>query len=169
MAKRIASFSSILLLKSHIYIKHTWGCIFKMLTRLFATSDGKIPFLQILVGVIIGAIGMFVYAKFWKPKLLFDHKLPLSSPSQEPFRETQQFVVRSPTHNRGNEEASTVVPADVVEPNGQYEDPNSQPAYIEIQQVSMPSMPNLTPIYEAQEEFSQSEEETDEEDDNRRE
>ena len=42
-----------------------------MISKLLATSDGKIPFLQILIGLIVGAIGMIVYVKFKKPDFIF--------------------------------------------------------------------------------------------------
>lgn len=42
-----------------------------MLQKLFTTADGKIPFIQIALGAIIGAIGVLIYVRFYKPKILF--------------------------------------------------------------------------------------------------
>ena len=42
-----------------------------MFAKLFTTGEGKIPFVQIALGVIVGAIGMLIYARFYKPKILF--------------------------------------------------------------------------------------------------
>jgi hypothetical protein len=39
--------------------------------KLFTTSDGKVPFIQIALGLIIGAIGVLVYVRFYKPAFLF--------------------------------------------------------------------------------------------------
>src|SRR3954468_20982155 len=46
-----------------------------MFKRLFTSADGKIPFLQIIIGIVLGAISMFAYCKFCKPKLLFGEKV----------------------------------------------------------------------------------------------
>ncbi len=45
-----------------------------MFLKLFTTSDGKIPFIQIALGAIIGAIGVLIYVRFYKPKILFPDK-----------------------------------------------------------------------------------------------
>jgi hypothetical protein len=37
------------------------------LLSLFKTSDGEVPFLQILLGLLLGIIGTFAYFKFYKP------------------------------------------------------------------------------------------------------
>lgn len=58
--------------------------------KLFATADGKIPFLQIIVGIIIGAISMFAYIKFGKPKFIFDDK---SKPSPTVTIESTETLV----------------------------------------------------------------------------
>ncbi|KAJ3135633.1 hypothetical protein HDU90_003708 [Geranomyces variabilis] len=42
-----------------------------MLQMLFSTADGKIPFIQIALGAITGAIGVLIYVRFYKPKILF--------------------------------------------------------------------------------------------------
>ena len=36
-----------------------------IISKLFMTSDGSIPFIQIAVGIILGALGMFLYARFY--------------------------------------------------------------------------------------------------------
>jgi hypothetical protein len=42
----------------------------QMLGKLFV-HDGKIPFVQILVGIIVGILGTLVYVKFMKPQFIF--------------------------------------------------------------------------------------------------
>jgi len=42
--------------------------------KLFTTSDGKIPFTQIAIGILIGAIAMYVYVKIYKGDLPFGKK-----------------------------------------------------------------------------------------------
>jgi hypothetical protein len=142
-------------------------------SKLFTASDGKIPFLQILIGIIVGAIGMFIYVKFWKPKILFDNvesiagigvsqplpapntnakiqMQPQQQPPQQPMQQTMQQPVQS---SNGNVPQGTIRMSPPMMSNGE--------AYIEIQHMQMPSMPPLATIYEAEEE---PEEETDDED-----
>lgn len=145
-------------------------------SKLFTASDGKIPFLQILIGIIVGAIGMFIYVKFWKPKILFDNvesiagagvSQPLPAPNakiqmqpqqqppqqtmQQPMQQPMQQAIQSPN---GNVPQGTIRMSPPMMSNGE--------AYIEIQHMQMPSMPPLATIYEAGEE--EPEEETDDED-----
>ena len=60
-----------------------------MLGKLFMTEGGKIPFTQIALGIIIGAIAMYVYIKFNKGKLPFSKasapNLPLDADILEPL------------------------------------------------------------------------------------
>ena len=46
-----------------------------MIGKLLTGSDGKIPYMQILIGILIGAIGMLVYAKMMRPKILFEDNI----------------------------------------------------------------------------------------------
>lgn len=69
-----------------------------MLAKLFTTGDGRIPFVQIALGIIIGAVGMLIYARFYKPKILFPESTsststvaaPAPQPSISTKRQAQQ-------------------------------------------------------------------------------
>ena len=39
-------------------------------------SDGKIPYFQIILGILLGIIGTLAYCKFYKPDFLFDNSQP---------------------------------------------------------------------------------------------
>lgn len=134
------------------------------MSKFLTASDGKIPFLQILIGIIVGAIGMFVYAKFWKPKMLFENEnLEIPQPqiaataaapvAQQPQRQsTAQQAPKQQQHPQtGNVKLNGVNGGNMrmpIMPDGEAQ------AYIEIQQIPMPSMPPLATVYET-EEYSQ--------------
>lgn len=61
-----------------------------MLTNLFIASDGKIPYVQIIVGIVIGAIGMLIYAKFFKPQFILDTLNDRKSKSATTVKQQQQ-------------------------------------------------------------------------------
>lgn len=46
------------------------------------TADGKIPFTQIAIGILIGAIAMYVYVKMYKGDLPFMKKTSLTADLQ---------------------------------------------------------------------------------------
>lgn len=46
--------------------------MFSFLSRLFTTADGSVPIIQIIAGMVLGAIAMFAYAKICKPKYLYE-------------------------------------------------------------------------------------------------
>jgi len=123
-----------------------------MLGKLFTTADGKIPFLQIAIGILLGAVAMFLYAKFYKPKLLFQDSIALvpgraevgvpKAPSVVAPHQTQQTVSPLPM------EATTL----------------AQPSFLDLNdvtaggQIQMPKLGNYK-----QEEYTN--EDTDDEED----
>ena len=145
------------------------------MSKFLTASDGKIPFLQILIGIIVGAIGMFIYAKFWKPNMLFEstesnsdkitasnshQTLPAArqpSPGQSPAPQLPHPSQMQQQHTAPQQQHSKRHPSTVI-PTGDAQ------AYIEIQQIPMPSMPPLATIYEAGDEYSQDPEEVTEDD-----
>ncbi len=76
-----------------------------MLTKLFSTADGKIPFVQIILGIILGAAGMYIYFRFykqasdWLPCFGYRPEKKVNSvsvdqpkPSQQEFTQQEQFI-----------------------------------------------------------------------------
>ncbi len=56
--------------------------------KLFTTSDGKVPFVQIALGLILGAIGVLVYVRFYKPAFLFPPSTTSTQQRSIPVRPT---------------------------------------------------------------------------------
>lgn len=70
-----------------------------MLGKLLYASDGKIPFLQIALGIIIGVVGFFVYAKYYRPVILFNDSKPnsLSSTDSQAKVTTKRETIKEPS------------------------------------------------------------------------
>lgn len=67
-----------------------------MFMKLLTMTDGKIPYTQIAIGIILGAIGMLIYAKICKPKFLNEDFSVLGLPSLPSFpNSTSQPVLVS--------------------------------------------------------------------------
>jgi hypothetical protein len=118
---------------------------------LFTTSDGKIPFLQIFVSLIIGAVAMFLYAKIYKPKILFESIGPAT------MSDAVAAALPRPAPQQISVPATTVVPASV--------EPSQQPSsFLDMQ--DMAHMPKLPHIYR-QDDYTNEDDEEDEEEDAR--
>jgi len=130
-----------------------------MLTKLLSV-DGKIPVLQILIGILIGAIGMFVYAKFYRPKILYETETveELKTENGKQIKNTvKQQIQQQPTQRqqqqqqqqqRNEQIISEVEPAEI-----------SAPSFIDIRQVgAIPlAMPKLSTMYREQDEYPETE------------
>lgn len=127
-----------------------------MLGKLLRASDGSIPFVPIMVGIIIGAIAMFAYAKFWKPKILFDRGYSFTSASRIPRRidengddgnnnNNNNLAVAGPQQHPQAQPVMTTIDATAL----------SQPAFIDIRQMAAGQipipMPQLQTMYDQQE------------------
>jgi hypothetical protein len=61
--------------------------MFGWMGSLFTTADGQVPFFQIILGLIIGAVMMLIYAKFFRPPFIvgddyiFEPILPMVPPT----------------------------------------------------------------------------------------
>ena len=113
-----------------------------MLGKLLTTADGKIPYLQIAIGIIIGIIGMFAYAKFYKPKILFEDSLLAAPVTNGKRRVDQQQQQQQSIHQQINEPQVEAVETTTI----------STPSFIDISQMGQP-MPKLQTIFE-QDEYS---------------
>lgn len=133
-----------------------------MFGKLLTASDGKIPFVQIVIGVIIGAIAMFLYAKFWKPKMLFDDSSNSLSPTRESklIKDVKNELKEDPRRRKVSGQQQPMVETietTVITP--------SQPSFVDLRnlnsggQIPMP-MPKLPTMYE-QDEYSNDEGEED--------
>lgn len=119
-----------------------------MFSKLLTSSDGKIPFLQIIIGAILGAIGMFVYAKFWKPKILFENYGP-------PLFNKERKSIQ----NVRNRKDPVTVSSDNVSNVETISVPNS------TMYSNMPMYPTLPPQSFEQDEYSHEQDEDGDEDD----
>lgn len=86
-----------------------------MFSKFLAGVDGKIPIFQIVLGVIIGAIAMFLYAKFMKPSFLYEgfsdsgtqSKKKIAKPKTESSEEVVGVIIND-NHPVGQMSPSTV-------------------------------------------------------------
>ena len=111
-----------------------------MLTKLLMDSQGNIPYMQILIGIIIGAVAMLAYAKFCRPKILFADELtiPIGPGIKSP----------PPNFKKMKKEES--------------ENNVQQPVQIKIKPPTLPQMPIAT-VYESEDEEDDDDDEDDEE------
>jgi hypothetical protein len=130
-----------------------------MLGKLFTTADGKIPFLQIAIGIMIGALAMFIYAKFYKPKILFQDTYPsLRSPTKIPPQIDTNAQEQSHAHAHLQVQSAPKQSVGRVPGHPTFLDMNDiSPS----EQVKMPKLPQ---IYK-QDEYSNEEEEKEDDDD----
>lgn len=128
-----------------------------MIAKLFRTSEGSIPFMQIILGAIIGAIAMLVYAKFCKPKILYDETvtIPIGPSVADPRLPQNQVKVSGKN-----------VPAPVVAQT------ESAPVLFDIASIApiqndiqMPQLPSLHEIEDEDTEESEEEDDEDEDED----
>lgn len=82
--------------------------------KLFTTSDGKVPFVQIALGLIIGAIGVLVYVRLYKPAFLF-------APSTTALAQPRSIAVR-PSNKRKTEIKNVDEPRERQQPGYDPED-----------------------------------------------
>ena len=59
------------------------------LLDLLKTSNGDIPFIQIVVGILLGILGTFLYLKVYKPLMCCDNEAKTLT---EPLLENENFV-----------------------------------------------------------------------------
>ena len=128
-----------------------------MISKMLTTADGKIPFLQIIIGVIVGAIGMFLYAKFCKPPWLFT-PAPSASAALQDVKDAANKVIKNDQPVTQQQEPQ-VLPRTRVEPQ------TVGPSFIDLRAMAIP-MPKLPTVYENDEYSNEpSEAEEDDEDD----
>lgn len=128
-----------------------------MLAKLFRTSEGNIPFLQIIIGAILGAVGMFIYAKFFRPKILYEENIhsPIrpsvaDGPGPEDTREGNTVKINNKS-----------VPAPVMATS------DSAPVLFDIGTLhdSRNRLPQLPSLKQLQDDDDEEEEDEDEDDD----
>jgi hypothetical protein len=125
-------------------------CSMSNIAKMLTASDGKIPYLQILIGVAIGVIGMFFYAKFCRPKILFEE----TSIALDPVAANDQLLAQTATATRMKAKA---VPAPV------HAQTNASPVLLDIRTLvpNEKNMPKL-PMEELTEDETEDEEDEDE-------
>ena len=125
--------------------------------KFLQASDGKMPFMQILLGIVVGALGMFVYVKFWKPKILFPvasitEKMQVSKTPTSTTKKTQQSVSNVPVQNQPPQGCPIPSFIDFSSLN------------ISRPQTAMPKLPSFESGITAAEELSMEEDEDEDED-----
>lgn len=111
--------------------------------------NGSIPYVQILLGILVGAIGMYVYAKMYKPKFLYDDD------------DTEKFsVTKKVTKKQKSDPVQDVEEREEVVER-KYEQP--PPTFIDLRSTIPIPMPNLTQMYEQEHYGRGTEDETDDE------
>ena len=130
--------------------------------------DGKIPVLQILIGIIIGAIGMFLYAKFYRPKVLYETELieEIKAENGKQVKGTvrQQKSQQQPTQVQ--REQVIVETTDGNSGNNGHHMPG--PSFVDLRQIPL-AMPKLSAMYAEQEDYPEDEEDEDEDEDDEQE
>jgi hypothetical protein len=137
-----------------------------MFAKLFTAGNGKIPFIQIILGVIIGAVGMLVYAKFYKPKLLFpeSQSLPRRTAADIPTgREKTAAQAGKETDTRGKASGASASAQTGYEGHGHLV---GAPVMLDLGSLQVGHAPEL-PIPAAFEQIEELDEDEDEDDDDK--
>jgi hypothetical protein len=126
-----------------------------MVTKLLMVN-GSIPYLQIIIGIIIGAIGMFIYAKFYRPKILYDDDVFI-----------EDVVVKKSDMRPSGTKKQQLQQQQQQQDNILDDDVNvtftqqPPPTFIDLRGTIPMPMPNLSAMYQKQEYEEQSEDDDD--------
>lgn len=117
-----------------------------ILKKLFSV-DGKIPWIQIILSIILGAGGAMIYARFAKPAFILGEGLPFRKTLREAPKETPQ-VQNSPQPSTEPNQQSSVQPQTVPTPvpaPPQQTTQSLQPTPLPTQQSIQPIQPTIQP------------------------